>query len=241
MARRVEILTVLACLLAQARAVDAAARNPLLAQYRRETLAYERDAREAEAAAANYAQRAKSMIYGGGSAAKVSALEGLRDLKAKVWANAAWRVEHMLTDPAAAKAGPAAAEARAPYMAAYKDYEAKQGQYDAAAQGYAARANGDADSARQLLSYANQYRLEGNEATAGMFAQQSTAMMRHAAQMKEMAVKYEDTARKIHGALPTIEAMAGQAAARAAWLADPAGGVAPEHALPYTIAPPVAL
>lgn len=231
---------ILACLLAQAAAVEEAARkNPLLDMYQRETLAYERDAAEAEKAASSYAMRAKNLIGGGSMAAKASANKELEERQAKVWANSVWHVEHMLTDPAPANAGAAAGKASAPYMAAYNDYLAKQGAYDGAAQGYALRAMYDAQQSKHLLSWANQYRLEGNEGAASTFTGEAAAMMKQGEAMKGTAIDYEATAQRIHKVLPQIEAMAGQAAVAAAAGANPAGANPPQFAFPYTVAPPV--
>jgi len=213
--------------------------NPLLAMYRKWTLQYEKDATEAYGEATHYAEETKKL------ADKINAqdmgvkVQGkLKDMGVKDWAYAAWTVQGMLNDPAPVKAAAAAAKAAAPYAASYAAYDKAKVQYDGAAQGYALRAKQDAGLAHQLMSYSNQFRLQGNNARADEYKGQSQSLMNQANNFKGLANTYSETASRIYGVLPSIQGWAGKAGAYAAYEENPFGALPAKEIFPFTVVPP---
>lgn len=213
--------------------------NPLLAMYRKWTLQYEKDAAEAYGEAISYADKTKKL------AEKVNAEDmgvkvqkKLKDMGVSDWAYAAWTVQGMLNDPAPVKAAAAAGKAAAPYNAAYAAYDKAKVQYDTAAQGYALRAKQDAGLAHQLMSYSNQFRLEGNNGRADEYKGQSTGLMTQADKFKGLANQYSEMAAKIYGVLPSIQSWAGKAGAMAAYEENPLGALPAKEIFPFTVVPP---
>jgi len=215
------------------------AANPLLAMYERWTYQYTKDAQEAEAAAAKYAQLTRE------EAAKFDP-EGMHKEVAKrlkkmgvdTWAYSAWEVQNMLNNPAPKKAAAAAAAAAAPYNAAYAAYDKAKASYNGASIGYALRAKQDAGLAHQLMSYSNQFRLQGNNEQADTYAGQSTGLMKQADNFKNLADTYDTMAQKIYGVLPAIQSWAGKAGAYAAYEENPLGALPAKDIFPFTIVPP---
>merc|ERR1719506_1386736 len=165
--------------------------------YRKWTLQYEKDAEEADSEARYYADETKKL------ADKVNAQDmgvkvqkKLKDMGVSDWAYAAWTVQGMLNDPAPVKAAAAAAKAAAPYGAAYAAYDKVKVQYDGAAQGYALRAKQDAGLAHQLMSYSNQFKLQGDTQQANTYKGQSEGLMQQADKFKGLANTYSETAAK---------------------------------------------
>lgn len=213
--------------------------NPLLAMYRKWTLQYEKDAKDAYGEAQYYADETQKL------ADKINAVDmgkkvqtKLKDMGVKDWAYAAWTVQGMLNDPAPVKAAAAAAKAAAPYAASYAAYDKAKVQYDGAAQGYALRAKQDAGLAHQLMSYSNQFRLQGNNARADEYKGQSTALMTQADKFKGLANTYSETASRIYGVLPSIQNWAGKAGAYAAYEENPFGALPAKEIFPFTVVPP---
>merc|ERR1740130_1537771 len=215
------------------------AHNPLIDMYRTRTLQYEKDATEAYGDATLYSEETKNL------AAKVNAKDmkvqvqkKLNDLGVHDWAYAAWHVQGMLNDPAPVKAAAAAEKAAAPYNAAYAAYDKAKAQYGTAAQGYALRAKQDAGLATNLMSYSNQFKLQGNSQQADTYKGQSEGLMQQADKFKGLANQYSETAMKIYGVLPSIQGWAGKAGAMAAYEENPLGALPAKEIFPFTVVPP---
>lgn len=213
--------------------------NPLLTMYRKWTLQYEKDAEEASSAAQYYAQQTKLLEESvnpekiGEQVKKRLASDGV-----PLWAYAAWTVQGMLNDPAPVKAAAAAAEAAAPYNAAYAAYDKAKVQFNTAAVGYALRAKQDAELAHNLMSYSNQFRLQGNAQQADVYKGQATNLMKQADTFKGLANKDQQMADKIYGVLPSIQGWAGKAGAAAAYDENPLGNLPAKDVFPFTVVPP---
>lgn len=213
--------------------------NPLLEMYRKWTLQYEKDATEAYQATVHYAEETKKLadkVNAGMMAVKVQ--KKLKDMGVDDWAYAAWTVQGMLNDPAPGKAAAAAAKAAAPYNAAYAAYDTAKVQYDTAAQGYALRAKQDAGLAHQLMSYSNQFKLQGNTEMANTYKGQSAGLMNQAQNFKNVANQYSEMAAKIYGVLPSIQSWAGKAGGEAAYGENPLGALPAKEIFPFTVVPP---
>jgi len=213
--------------------------NPLLAMYRKWTLQYEKDATDAYNSATYYSDETKKLadsINANTMGAKVR--KKMKDQGVSDWAYAAWTVQGMLNDPAPLKAAAAASEAAAPYAAAYGAYDKAKVQYDGAAQGYALRAKQDSGLAHQLMSYSNQFRLQGNDQRADEYKGQSMNLMKQADAFKGLAKTYSETASRIYGVLPSIQGWAGKAGAYAAYEENPFGALPAKEIFPFTVVPP---
>jgi len=215
--------------------------NPAVAMYRRWTLQYEKDAVEAEKAAEMYSKMTQDVLKNSKETTAAITAGELQRIGADTWAHSAWQFEQMLTDPLPGKAALAAAKAAAPYGKAYTQYAAAQAQYNAAATGYALRVGMDQKLAKQLQTYSDQYRLQGEKVMADSYKSQATLLMKQATSFQGLATDYQSMATRIFGALPTIQNMAGQAGAYAAWQVNPANNLPPQHAFPFTIVPPLVL
>merc|ERR1719506_3026331 len=142
--------------------------NPLLTQYRSQTVQYEKDAEEAAKSAAMYAQMTKEAVDGGTVESQAHSLGGaeMNRIGVGLWAHAAWEFEKLLRDNRAALQAKAAKEAKAPFVKAEGEYLAAQDSYDVAAQDYGTKVAENQQFANAFQTYANQYRLEGDEETA---------------------------------------------------------------------------
>jgi len=216
----------------------AAAGNPLLDSYTKMAVAYEKDAQEAEVAAEKYNYMTQAAL---GGAVKQAVGAEMERLHVKPWANAVWHFERMLRDPRPAKAAKAAAKAAGLYEKEFNVYADAQHKYEAAAQRYALRVRADGELARNLATYSNQYRLEGDTEKADEFKEQATTLINQVASEQKLAKQYHAMATKIFGQLPDIQKMVGQAAKYAAWKENPAGALPSSQLLPYTVAPPLDL
>jgi len=213
--------------------------NPLLSMYRKWTLQYEKDAVEAYAETEHYSEETQKLAAQANAKDRgVKVKKKLKDLGVDNWAFAAWTVQGMLNDPAPVKAAAAAAKATAPYNAAYAAYDKAKVQYDGAAQGYALRAKQDAGLAHQLMSYSNQFRLQGNTEQADTYKGQSTGLMTQADKFKGLSNQYSEMAAKIYGVLPSIQSWAGKAGAMAAYTENPLGALPAKEIFPFTVVPP---
>lgn len=213
--------------------------NPLLAMYRKYTMQYQKDAEEAYAQTAFYAdetQKLADKVTTHDMGLKVQ--KKLKDMGVDNWAYAAWTVQGMLNDPAPVKAAAAAAKAAAPYNAAYAAYDKAKVQYDGAAQGYALRAKQDAGLAHQLMTYSNQFKLQGNTVQADAYKGQSMGLMTQADKFKGLANQYSEYAAKIYGVLPSIQGWAGKAGAMAGYEENPLGALPAKEIFPFTVVPP---
>lgn len=215
--------------------------NPLLAVYRKRTQQYEKDARDALGSAAFYTQEAKRVANEVNSQdMSLIVKKRLKDMGVSDWAYASWAVQGMLNDRKPVNAADAAAKAAAPYNEAYGAYDKAKTQYDSAAMGYALRAKQDAGLAQQLMSYSNQFRLQGDTKTADNYNAQSSALMAQADKFKGLANTYSETAAKIYGVLPSIQGWAGKAGAYAAYQENPLGALPAKDVFPFTVVPPAA-
>jgi len=213
--------------------------NPLLAMYRKYTMQYQKDAAEALAATEFYATETQRLADAANAQdLGVKVRKKLKDQGVSDWAYAAWTVQGMLNDPAPVKAAAAAAKAAAPYNAAYAAYDKAKVQYDGAAQGYALRAKQDAGLAHQLMSYSNQFKLQGNMGQADTYKGQSQGLMAQADNFKNLANTYSETAAKIYGVLPSIQGWAGKAGGMAAYEENPLGALPAKEIFPFTVVPP---
>lgn len=213
--------------------------NPLLAMYRKWTLQYEKDASEAYGETIHYAEETQKLAdKANAKDIGVKVRKKLKEMGVDDWAYAAWTVQGMLNDPAPVKAAAAAAKAAGPYNAAYAAYDKAKVQYDTAAQGYALRAKQDAGLAHQLMTYSNQFRLQGDGTRADEYKGQSMGLMGQADKFKGLANSYSETAAKIYGVLPSIQGWAGKAGAMAAYGENPLGALPAKEIFPFTVVPP---
>lgn len=222
-----------------AAAAGASQVNPLLDRYRKYTLQYEKDAKEALGQATFYTAETKRLAdQANAKDMELIVKKKLEFMNVPLWAYAAWTVQGMLNDPAPVKAAAAAAKAAAPYNKAYAAYDKAKAQYDGAAVGYALRAKQDAGLAHQLMSYSNQFRLQGNDKQADTYKGQSVSLMTQADKFKGLANTYSETAAKIYGVLPSIQSWAGKAGAMAAYGENPLGALPAKEIFPFTVVPP---
>lgn len=217
---------------------DASA-NPAIAMYRRRTLQYEKDAKEAEKAAAMYAKMAQDAVKQSVQDTKAIVPQEFGRIGLDTWAHAAWQFEQMLTDPKPGLAAKAAAKAAKPYNEAYAEYAKAQASYNSAAAGYAIRAGMDQKEAKKLQTYSDQYHLQGNKELGDKYGAEATLLMKQAENFQGFANNYQGMAQRIFGALPTIQNMAGQAGAYAAWEKNPTNNMPAAHVFPFTITPPL--
>jgi hypothetical protein len=211
----------------------------LLALYRKYTMQYQKDALEAYGAAKMYAEMTQQLSN------SINEIEIQGRVKEKMlamgvdnWAYAAWAVQGMLNDPVPGQAAKAAAEAAAPYNAAFAAYDKSKVQYNTAATGYALRAKQDAELSQQLMSYSNQFRVQGDTTEADQYKGQSVSLMKQAEKFKGLANQYQETAEKIYGVLPSLQSWAGKAGAEAAYEANPLGALPAKEIFPFTVVPP---
>lgn len=213
--------------------------NILMAMYERWTYQYQKDAKEAQDAAAKYAQlTAQEAANMDAASMHAEVAKRLKDMGVDTWAYAAWEVQNMLNNPAPVKAAAAAAAAAAPYNAAYAAYDKTKASYNGASIGYALRAKQDAGLAHQLMTYSNQFRLQGNNGEADTYAVQSKGLMTQAEKFKGLADQYDVMAQKIYGVLPAIQSWAGKAGAYAAYEENPLGALPAKEIFPFTVVPP---
>uniref|UniRef100_A0A7S1Q0D9 Secreted protein n=1 Tax=Alexandrium catenella TaxID=2925 RepID=A0A7S1Q0D9_ALECA len=213
--------------------------NPLVARYRELARHYRDDALDAEAAAMQWAARARAAVYGGGERTQKTTYKEVERQGVSSLARSVHRMDRMLRDPRPKRAAEAAQRAAAPYEEALEEYRETSASYSATADGYARRADNDAAWARQLAAYADQHRLQGGDAAAAPFAEQSLRLTKEAMEYRGVAADYSTKAERVREALPAIERMAKEAGAYAAWADNPAGAVAQHQLYTYTVAPPI--
>lgn len=215
--------------------------NPAIDVYRRWTKQYEKDAAEANKAAQMYAKMANDAVaQAKGDASKLAAVE-MNRVGVNTWAHAAWAFEGMLTNPKPGKAAVAAGKAVVPFNKAVGQYASAQAAYDLAAQGYTLRVGMDQDLAKKLMTYSNQYALQGNKELAENYNNQATLLMSQAENYAGVAKQYNGLANRLKNVIPAIQNMAGQAAVYAAYWENPLNDIPAEHVFPFTIAPPLVL
>lgn len=211
----------------------------LLKQYRAWTQQYEKDAQEANEAAKHYADLAKAVIPDVEKLAHKLGEDEMKRIGVYTWAHAAWQFEKMLENRAPQEAAKAAAEAAAPFNKAVADYQKAQTGYDTTAQMYALRVGMDFDLAKKLRTYAMQYKLQGNEEMEQTYEAQAQLLGKQVETFGGLAKQYSHMAHKIHNAIPIIQRDAGAAGAYAAYFKNPTNAIPPEHAFPFTVAPPI--
>lgn len=231
------MLVLTPCAAASARAAESSG-NPVISMYRRWTQQYVKDAQDAKEAAEYYAMMTKKVEQKVAESSRKLVPEELEKRHAPTWAYSAWAVEDILNDQTAAKGGAAAAAAAAPYNKAYADYNKAKMSYDSAAVGYALRAKQDAGLAKQLMTYSDQFRLQGRGPTADTYLGQANMLMKQAENYKGLADQYSGMSHKIYSVLPTIQDWAGKAGAFAAYGENPTNAMSAKDAFPYTIVPP---
>jgi hypothetical protein len=221
--------------------VGLAAGNPLLDMYQRMTEQYAKDAEEAEKAAAKYTKMTEDAIPGIKTAAHQIGAQELDRIHVKPWASAAWAFERKLLDPRAAKAGAAIGKATAPFAKAEGEYRKSQAAYDLTSQGLMLRATGDSGLAKKIMALSNQYQLEKKTDLANNYKSQAETLMKQSRGFGDLAKSYTVMAHKIAGAIPSIQASAGKAAAFAAYAENPTGDLPAKDLWPFTVVPPISL
>lgn len=215
--------------------------NPLLTQYRSQTVQYEKDAEEAAKSAAMYAQMTKEAVDGGTVESQAHSLGGaeMNRIGVGLWAHAAWEFEKLLRDNRAALQAKAAKAASAPFKKAAAAYEVTQGEYDAASQEYSDRALEQGPYAQKLMSYANQYRLQGDEETAETYENQAHQLMGQAENFANIAKEYYQKAVEINNLFPMFRKQGKTAGKFAKFLVYKKKPIAKEQLFPFTIVPPI--
>lgn len=217
--------------------------NPLLSLYRRDTLQYKEDAEEANKAAAMYAQMTKEAVQSGQVASMAQSLGGaeMNRIGVGTWAHAAWEFEKLLRDNTAALQSKAAKEAKAPFVKAEGEYLAAQDSYDVAAQDYGTKVAENQQFANAFQTYANQYRLEGDEETAEKYENEVAQLNGQSENLANLARAYYTKAVKINNLIPRITKWGKAAAKFAKFTVANKNPIGKEHLFPFTIMPPIAL
>lgn len=229
-----------ALLAGKVQAQQPAASNPVLNIYLQETLSYEKDAQEAERAAQMYQKMTHDVLQGPLKAETASITAGeMNRIGVNTWGHAVLSFEDMLYEQAGAKGAAAAAKAVKPYNKILAGYVKAQNAYDTTAMAYDLRIPGDENMAKQLITYANQYRLQGNDDMADKYDNMATTYIEQAEKFAGTAQNYFKMAVKINQATPGIQKMAGIAGTHAAWTKNPANVVPASHLFPFTPVPPL--
>jgi hypothetical protein len=213
--------------------------NPVLSLYRDWTLQYAKDATEANKAAQMYAKMSQSLLNGPLKQTTASLTQQeMGRIGIKTWGHAVYEFEKMLQNDGGTRAAAAAAKAAAPYNKLVGDYVKAQGIYDSTAMGYALRITLDVPLAKKLVTYANQYRLQGDNKMADNYDNQASSLMGQAENMARISKGYFKTAMRLNAIAPGIQKMAGIAGAKAAYMVGPP--VIPQsHLFPFTPVPPL--
>lgn len=215
------------------------AANPALDLYKKWTHQYMLDAEDAEKAAAMYAKMSAEAIPHVRAEAESLGNAEMDRIHVKSWASAAWNLERKLEDDRPAKAGAAAAKAMAPYKKAEAAYAASQAAYDTTSQLLMLRANGDTGLSKKIMMHANQYALEGKPEEAADFKLQAETLNKQSLGFADLAKSYTIMAKKIAGAIPSIQKNAGKAAVFAAYPENPTGELPAKDLFPFTVVPPL--
>lgn len=217
--------------------------NPVLELYMQETKQYEKDATEAQKAAQMYAKMSEELIKKGALKAQTQALtsQEVSRVGAKLWGHAVYTFEKMLTDNTGSIAAAAAAKGGIPYQKVVDAYVKQQGIYDVAAQGYALRVSEILPVSKKLMTYANQFRLQGNNKQADDYDNQATSLMSQAEAFASNSKANFKMATELNLAAPGIQKMVGIAATKAAF--DAVKGaplpIPQSHLFPFTPVPPL--
>lgn len=156
--------------------------NPVLQLYVQETKQYLKDATEAEKAAEMYAKMSQELIKTGALKATTQSLtrQEMGRVGARLWAHSVYAFEKMLLDKSGSIGMAAAAKGGIPYQKMVDAYTKQQGVFDSAAQGYALRVSEILPVSKKLMTYANQYRLQGNDKMADDYDNQAASLMKQA-------------------------------------------------------------
>jgi hypothetical protein len=217
--------------------------NPVLQLYVSETLQYEKDATEAEKAAEMYATMSKELITKGALKAQTSAItQGeMGRVHAKAWAHSVYTFEKMLTDPTGSIDAAGAAKGAAPYAKIVDAYVKQQGVFDVAAQGYALRVGEILPVAKKLMTYANQFRLQGDDKNADDYDNQAVSLMKQADSFAGASKSAYKMATELNLVTPGIQKMQGIAAVKAGYDARKGAPmpIPQSHLYPFTPVPPL--
>lgn len=217
--------------------------NPVLQLYVQETKQYEKDAEEAQKAAEMYSKMSQELITQGALKGQTQALTKgeMSRVHAKLWAHSVYTFEKMLTDKTGSVAAAAFPKGGAPYQKMVVAYTKQQGVFDVAAQGYALRVGEILPVAKKLMTYANQYRLQGNDKQADDYDTQATSLMSQAEAFASNSKANYEMATELNLQVPGIQKMVGIAGTKAAY--DAVKGapmpIPQSHLFPFTPVPPL--
>merc|ERR1719453_1984605 len=217
--------------------------NPVLQLYVQEAKQYEKDATEAEKAAEMYATMSKELITKGALKAQTQAITRgeMGRVHAQNWGHSVYVFEKMLTDPTGSIDAAGAAKGAAPYAKVVNAYVKQQGVFDVAAQGYALRVGEILPVAKKLMTYANQFRLQGNDKQADDYDNQATSLMKQADSFASASKSAYKMATELNLVTPGIQKMVGIAGVKAGY--DAVKGaplpIPQSHLFPFTPVPPL--
>jgi len=204
-----------------------------------QTAKYNQEAQAAEAEAAMWARKAYVASSDSGSTQEMTNVE-IRKRGVADWVKAAGNFKRILNDRTGSYANGPAGASSLPYVKAEMSYAASQLQYAGAAGAFKVRAQTSQDAMKRLQSYADQYRMVGDQKKAELYGREAEDLEKDAEDAQATADKYDTIVDRIGKAIPTIKKMGAMAAARARWAMQPWGNTAPEELVTLTVAPPLA-
>merc|ERR1719160_2291714 len=147
----------------------------------------------------------------------------------------------MLTDNTGSIAAAAAAKGGIPYQKLVDAYVKQQGVYDVAAQGYALRVSEILPVSKKLMTYANQFRLQGNDKQADDYDNQARSLMGQAEAFAANSKADFKMATELNLQVPGIQKMVGIAGTKAAFDAMKGAPfpIPQSHLYPFTPVPPL--
>merc|ERR1719160_2206657 len=190
-----------------------------------------------------YSKMSEELIKQGALKAQTQSLTKgeINRVGAKLWAHAVYMFEKMLTDNSGSIGAAAAAKGGIPYQKVVDAYVKQQGVYDVAAQGYALRVGEILPVAKKLMTYANQFRLQGNDKNADDYDNQATSLMKQADSFAGASRSAYKMATELNLVTPGIQKMMGIAAVKAGWMARKGAPlpIPQSHLFPFTPVPPL--
>mmetsp|Transcript_30291 Transcript_30291/g.45649 ORF Transcript_30291/g.45649 Transcript_30291/m.45649 type:complete len:299 (+) Transcript_30291:111-1007(+) len=217
---------------------QAGSANPMFDRYRAWTKAYERDAREAEAAAAKYSHMTQALIGASSSPVAQAVAKEMKRLKVEKWAKAVWAFEKMLKDPASEHALQASKLAQQPYWQEYQNYKNISGQYKQAAEKLNALASADQKVADEIQQEQLSSQMNEDSAKAQTFKTKHDTLLASVVQREKRAQEYQELSDQLDEQLPRIADAAAKAGTYAAWQANPGGVPEPDKLYKYAVVPP---
>merc|ERR1719240_2067212 len=185
----------------------------------------------------------EELLKKGALAAQTSSLtaQEMSRVGAKLSAHNVYTFEKMMTDNSGSIGAAAAAKAGIPYQKVVNAYIKQQGVYDVAAQGYALRVGEILPVSKKLMTYANQFRLQGDTKTADDYDNQATSLMAQADAFAAESKKDFKMATELNMVTPGIQAMVGIAGTFAAFNAMKGAPmpIPQSHLFPFTPVPPL--